>query len=139
MRDDYTAFPKKVRITEWTAAWAVGRNMVGYSPDPDNVAYFRTWEEARESLEAEMRDWASEEDESWLDYAEEVLEREGLALAAASVEAYVGAIFAVDGHHFRSDQPDAIYVDDARGVTWAWWIEPVDESDVDEYAWDEED
>jgi hypothetical protein len=85
--------------TTSTIHFAVGQNMPGYSPDPDNVSHFDTFEAAKDSL---LWDLKRDSDDS-----EDPDEADTLALTMEDVNLWSG--------------PDTICVG-----AYAYWIMAVD-------------
>lgn len=86
--------------------------MGGYAPDPDCLAVFAQWEDAREYLLESLTVWANS-----LEYSYGMEDDDAIAQAIISMDAAGSALARMTG-----PEPVTVYPLDERGYTWPHWI-----------------
>lgn len=94
--------------------WIAGWNLAPYSSDPDNLAVFARWEDAREYLRDSLDNWR--DSLAW-GYSEDIYDNEAIERAGASMDAAIDAL-----DNLIPNMPGEVFANDERGYTWPHFI-----------------
>ena len=94
--------------------WVAGWNMATYSPDPDNLAVFARWEDAREYLRESLKHWKDSLDYG---YSEDAYDNQGIENSQCSIDAAIDAL-----DNLLPNMAGAVFADDDRGNMWPHFI-----------------
>lgn len=90
--------------------WVAGWNMATYMPDPDNLAVFARWEDAREYLRESLESW--HDSLNW-----DVFDNEAIESAQESMNAAMDALA-----NLLPNMPGEVFANDDLGNMWPHFI-----------------
>ena len=90
--------------------WVAGWNLAPHMPDPDNLAVFARWEDAREYLRDSLDNWR--DSLSW-GYSDDIYDNAAVERAGASMDAAIDALA-----NLLPNMPVEVFANDERGYMW---------------------